>query len=81
MELEGNSLVDGHPEPIKYYDAWDNWKEDPTGLLNTCNAIFTVEGKVKLPWGIPFLSSGNIGLTSEHTSFIECEPSKSEPTP
>ena len=81
MELGGNSLMDGHLEPIKYYDADDNWKEDPANLLRTCDAIFTVEGKVKLPWGIPFLSSGNnMYLTSKHTSFIECGPSE-EPTP
>jgi hypothetical protein len=72
MELGGNSAMDGHLEPIEYYQ--DNRLTDPTYLH--CNDIFTVKGKVSLPWGIPFLSSGNMYLTSEHTSYIECEPSR-----
>jgi hypothetical protein len=73
MELGGNSAMDGHLELIEYYDQ-DNRLTYPTYLH--CNDIFTVKGEVRLPWGIPFVSSGNIYLTSEHTSFIECGPSE-----
>jgi hypothetical protein len=72
MELAGNNLMDGHLEPIEYYDQ-DNRPRDPIYLH--CNDIFTAKGKIRLPWGIPILSSGNMYLTSEHTSFIECDPS------
>lgn len=75
MEVGGNSLMGGPLElTIKYYDAWDRQIPNPTNL--PCNAIFTVEGEVRLPWGIPILSSGNMYLTSEHTSYIECDPSR-----
>jgi hypothetical protein len=79
MELGGNNLMDGGPLEltIEYYDASGRRVPDPTTLLGTCNAIFTVEGKVKLPWDIPLVSSGdNMYLISKHTSFIECEPSE-----
>jgi len=80
MELGGNNLMDGSLElTIEYYDASDRQIPDPTDL--SCNAIFTVEGKVKLPWDIPLVSSGdNMYLISKHTSFIECEP-REELTP
>jgi len=79
MELGGNNLMAGPLElTIRYYDAWDRQITDPTNL--SCNAIFTVEGEVRLPWGIPILSSDNMHLISKHTSYIECDPSE-EPTP
>ena len=77
MELGGNNAMDGRLELIEYYDR-DDRLTDPTYLY--CNDIFTVKGEIRLPWGIPFLSSGNMHLTSKHTSFIECGPSE-EPMP
>jgi hypothetical protein len=76
MELGGNSVMDGPLElAIGYYDASDRQIPDPTNL--PCHAIFTTEGVVRLPWGIPILSSdNNMYLISKHTSFIECEPSE-----
>jgi len=79
MELGGNNLMDEPLElTIEYYNASDRQIPDPTDL--SCNAIFTVEGKVELPWDIPLVSSGdNMYLISKHTSFIECEPSREMP--
>ncbi len=76
MELGGNRLMDGAPlELPRYYDAWDRQITDPIDL--PCNAIFTVEGEVRLPWDVPILSSGNnMHLISKHTSYIECNPSR-----
>jgi hypothetical protein len=76
MELGGNDLMDGPLGlTIGYYDAQDRWIPDPTHL--PCNVIFTVKGEVRLPWGIPILSSDNkMYLISKHTSFIECDPSE-----
>ena len=77
MELGGNKLMDGPPLEltIRYYDAWDRQITDPTNL--SCNAIFTAEGEVRLPWDVPILSSGNnMHLISKHTSYIECDPSE-----
>jgi len=75
MALGGSCFTDKPLElSISYYEGDNPY---PTNLPRTCNAIFAVEGKVKLPWDIPFVSSGdNMYLTSKHTSFIECEPSR-----
>lgn len=84
MELGGNNLMDGPLElTIEYYDASGRQvkPQDLPTLLGVCNAIFTVEGKAKLPWDIPLVSSDdNMYLISKHTSFIECGP-REELTP